>query len=243
MYRGQKVTVILPTYNERDSIRRVIQEFEALGVVDEILVVNNNAAAGTSEEVALTSAREIAEPIQGYGSAICRGFREATGDLIAVCEPDDTFVAPDLHKFLAFSDDVDIVYGSRTVSTFIWERANMGRFLKWGNWFVAKLIEVLFNTNYLSDVGCTFRLIRRPALDALLPTFVVRSNYFGPEMMIRGYLAGLTCVQIPVNYRERIGVSSVTGQLSRAIVLGLQMIVLIVAMRLGVRENLGRFVR
>ncbi len=123
--------------------------------------------------------------MQGYGAAIRRGFAEATGDLIFVCEPDATFLARDVHKFLAYADDIDIVYGSRTIKTFIWERANMGILLKWGNWFVAKLLEVLFNTSYLSDVGCTYRMIRRDALLKLLPTFQVNSNFFGPEMMVR----------------------------------------------------------
>ena len=154
MWHGRTVSVILPTYNERDSIRQSIEDILALGVADEVLVINNNAAKGTSEEVAKTAAREIHEPIQGYGAAIQRGFADTTGDLVVVCEPDDTFLAEDLRKFLAYAEDVDIVYGSRTVKTFIWEDANMGRFLKWGNWFVAKMLEVLFNTNYLSDVGC-----------------------------------------------------------------------------------------
>jgi len=231
MYRDRKVSLILPTYREKDSIRQVIRDFEALGVVDEILVINNNAIEGTSEEVRLTSAREIHEPIQGYGAAIRRGFAEAAGDLVVVCEPDATFVASDLEKFLVYSNDVDIVYGSRTIRTFIWQRANMGFLLKWGNWFVAKLLEVLFNTNYLSDVGCTYRLIRREALLKLLPTFQVKSNFFGPEMMVRGYRMKMKCVQIPVNYKERTGVSSVTGNLSKSIVLGGQMMLLIVGMR------------
>lgn len=236
MYKQSKVTVILPTYNERDSIRQVIQEFEALGVVDEILVINNNAVEGTSENVRGTSAIEIHEPRQGYGAAIRRGFAEATGDLVAVCEPDATFAAEDLHKFLVYSEDVDIVYGSRTIKTFIWERANMGLLLKWGNWFVAKLLELLFNTSYLSDVGCTYRMIRRPALLKLLPLFRVNSNFFGPEMMVRGYQMGFRCVQIPVNYKERTGQSSVTGNVKKSIILGVQMIVLIVAMRFGVER-------
>ena len=236
MYKQSKVTVILPTYNERDSIRQVINDFEALGVVDEIIVINNNAVAGTSDNVRGTSALEIHESRQGYGSAIRRGFAEATGDLVAVCEPDATFAAQDLYKLLVYSEDVDIVYGSRTIRTFIWQHANMGILLKWGNWFVAKLLEVLFNTSYLSDVGCTYRLIRRPALLQLLPLFRVNSNFFGPEMMVRGYQLGFRCVQIPVNYKERTGESSVTGNLKKSIILGAQMIVLIVAMRFGVER-------
>ena len=233
MHKQSKVSVILPTYNEKESIRQVINDFENIGVVDEILVINNNAVEGTSENVRGTSAIEIHEPRQGYGAAIRRGFAGATGDLIFVCEPDATFLARDLFKFLAYSDDVDIAYGSRTIRTFIWERANMGLLLKWGNWFVAKLLELLFNTGYLSDVGCTYRMIRREALLKLLPHFRVNSNFFGPEMMVRGYQMGFRCVQIPVNYRERTGRSSVTGSMRKSLVLGSQMIVLILAMRFG----------
>lgn len=243
MYKDCKVSVILPTYRERDSIRQVIRDFETLGLVDEILVINNNAIEGTSEMVRETSAREIHEGEQGYGAAIRRGFTEASGDLIVVCEPDGTFDARDIHKFLAYADDVDIVYGSRTIRTFIWERANMGLLLKWGNWLVAKLLEVLFNTSYLSDVGCTYRMIRREALLKLLPTFQVTSNFFGPEMMVRGYRMQLRCVQIPINYKERTGESSVTGYLRKSIVLGVQMIILIVAMRFRLEPWLLRLLK
>jgi glycosyltransferase involved in cell wall biosynthesis len=233
MFRNKRVSLILPTYNEKDSIRRVIEDFEALGVVDEILVINNNAAPGTSEEVAQTRAIEIHESEQGYGAAIQRGFREATGDLLVVCEPDDTFFASDIFKLLEFSDDVDIVYGSRTVGNFIWEGANMGRFLKWGNWAVAKMIEVLFNTNSLTDVGCTYRLINRESLQRIQDLFQIKSNFFGPEMMILGYQSGIRSVQIPVNYKERVGESSVTGDLFKAFRLGVQMILLITAKRVN----------
>jgi hypothetical protein len=150
-----------------------------------------------------------------------------------VCEPDDTFVAADIFKLLAFSTDVEIVYGSRTVSNFIWQGANMGRFLKWGNWAVAKMVEVLFNTNSLTDVGCTYRLISRPALERIQASFRTTSNVFGLEMILVGYQGRVPSVQIPVNYRERVGTSSVTGDLTKAFKLGLQMIVLILAKRLN----------
>jgi glycosyltransferase involved in cell wall biosynthesis len=243
MHEGQTISLILPTYREKDSIRQAIVDFESLAVVDEIIVINNNAIEGTSEEVAKTSAIEIHEPLQGYGAAIQRGFAEASGDLVVVCEPDATFVARDLYKFLAYIKDVDIVYGSRTIKNFIWERANMGLLLKWGNWFVAKLLEALFNTNYLSDVGCTYRMIRRDALLKLLPTLQVKSNFFGPEMMVRGYRMKLRCVQIPVNYCERAGKSSVTGQLRKTLVLGTQMLVLIIAMRFHLERSLLRLLK
>jgi len=243
MYKANRVSLILPTYNEKYSIRKVIQEFEELGLVDEILVINNNAVEGTSEEVNRTSAVELHESVQGYGAAIQRGFAEASGDLVVVCEPDDTFLARDLIKFLVYAEDVDIVYGSRTVKTFIWDRANMGLLLRWGNLLMAKLLEVLFNTNYLSDVGCTYRLIRREPLLKMLPTFMVKSNFFGPEMMVRGYRMHLRCIQIPVNYKERVGLSSVTGDIKKAIGLGIRMGILIIAMRFGLERQLLRILK
>ena len=161
MWRGRTLSVILPTYNEKDSIADTINRFAELGIVDDIVVINNNAAPGTSDEVATTPAREIVETRQGYGAAIRRGLVEVDTDLICVCEPDGTFDPADLLKLLPFTRECDFVVGSRTVSNFIWEGSNMGWFLQWGNWAMAKLIEALFNTSYLSDVGCTFRVVSR----------------------------------------------------------------------------------
>jgi len=232
MWHGRTVSVILPTYNERDSIRQSIEDIAATGVADEILVVNNNAAAGTSEEVAKTAAREIQEPRQGYGNAIRRGFREATGELLIVSEPDGTFLGRDILKLLAYADDFDVVYGSRTARMFIWRGANMGLFLRWGNWAVAKLMEFLFNSTNLTDVGCTMRLIHRKALDEIAPDITIGGSSFGPEMMILTLLHGLKLIQIPVNYLPRVGESSVTGDFRKAIMLGLTMIGLVLKYRL-----------
>lgn len=226
------MSVIFPTYNEKDSIRASIEEFFATGVVDEIVVVNNNAAAGTSEEVAPTRAREVHEPVQGYGAAIRRGFREATGDLMIVSEPDGTFRGHDVLKLLAYADDFEVVYGTRTNRVLIWEGANMGLFLKWGNYWVAKLMEFLFNTTTLSDVGCTMRCIHRAALGQIEPYFTVNGSFFGPEMMVLSVLKRQRMIQIPVNYTKRVGTSSVTGNFLVAFFLGLRMIRLILGYRL-----------
>ena len=231
MYKDKTISIILPTFNEKESIKRVINDFESLGIVDEIIVVNNNATIGTSEEIGKTSAIEVFEETQGYGSAIIRGMKEAKGDLLAVCEPDDTFQAHDLFKFLQYSQDVDIIYGSRTYKELIWSGANMGWFLRTGNWAVAKLLEVLFNTNTLTDVGCTFRLAHRDVIKELLPTFMVKSNFFGPEMMVRGYLKKYKCIQIPIVYKQRIGESSVTGNFRKAFILGIKMILMLFLIR------------
>ena len=113
-------------------------------------------------------------------------------------------------KLLAYSDDFEVVYGSRTVKELIWKGADMGIFLKWGNYAVAKMMEVLFNTTSLTDVGCTMRCINRSALRRVEPYFTVEGSFFGPEMMVLTILKKMRVIQIPVNYTKRVGTSSVT---------------------------------
>lgn len=235
------MAVVLPTYNERDSIAECIRQFEAIAEVDEIIVINNNATPGTSEEVAATGAREVHEAQQGYGAAIRRGLRESGADIVAVCEPDGTFDPDDLRKLLAFMPECDVVVGSRTVATFIWEGANMGWFLRWGNWAVAKLVEVLYNTTSLSDVGCTFRVMTRAHADLVLDRAEASGSWFGLEMILVSALLRSRMVQVPVNYRPRVGQSAVTGDLSKTLQLGLTMIAHVLRMRVrGARATSRR---
>ncbi len=241
MWQGKRISVVLPTYNEKDSIAECIEAFHQIPYIDEVLVIDNNAAAGTKEEVERTDARIISENKQGYGWACRRGLQEAIGDIVVICEPDGTFIPDDLEKLLAYSHDFDIVYGSRTLGWMIWENANMGWFLRLGNVVVAKMIQVLFNCRSLSDVGCTFRLLKRETSDFLLPHYRVGGSHFGPEMMLRSILAHCRVVQIPVNYRPRVGISSVTGSLWKALILGLQMIWMIIAFRIGSLIGIKRF--
>jgi len=233
MWRDHRLAVVLPTYNEADSIAACIKGFDSLGVVDEIVVVNNNAHPDTSLNVASTSAREVLESKQGYGAAIRRGLTETSDfDLVVICEPDGTFDPDDLWKLLPFLTDADVVLGSRTVSTFIYTGANMGTFLRWGNWAVAKGIEVLFNTVSLSDVGCTFRVLKRSAIDRIQPKFRRHDSSFGLEMMLLTISEGIPLVQVPVRYLQRVGESSVTGDLNEAFKLGIRMIGMSIAHRL-----------
>ncbi len=233
MWKNRKVSVIFPTYNEKDSIRQEILDVLATGFVDEVLVVNNNAAAGTSAEVAKTPAREVLEPRQGYGRAIRTGLEQATGDLLIVSEPDGTFSGNDVVKLLAYSDDFDYVLGTRTTKEMIWQGANMGIFLKWGNWAVAKMAEFLFNSSILTDCGCTMRLLNRSAYERLFPYFTREKNEFGFEMTLLVVKHKVRFMEIPVNYRRRVGVSSVTGSKVKAFKLGMRMIWMVWQFRLG----------
>ena len=144
-----------------------------------------------------------------------------------ISEPDGTFLGRDVIKLLAYSDDFDYVLGTRTTRELIWKGANMNFFLKWGNWAVAKIMEFLYNTTILTDVGCTMRLIKRNIYIKVKPYFTVGEQHFGPELTLLVIKSGTKFIEIPVNYKPRVGKSSVTGNMGKAFSLGLKMIILI----------------
>lgn len=224
MYHGQTVSVVFSTYREKASIRRFIDACFDTGFVDEVVVVDNNAEEGTLDEVRKTRARWIVEPRQGYGHGYRKALTEATGDLVIMTEADGTFLPSDFEKLLTYANDFPVVFCTRTATYTILEGANMGLFLKWGNWSVAKMIEVLYGATQLSDVGCTTRLIRRDVLQRLSPFFSVGESHFGLEMMLLAILADVPFIEIPIHYLPRVGESAVTGDLGKTWRLGLTMI-------------------
>lgn len=232
MWKNKKVSVVFSTYNEKESVRDYINETFKLGVVDEVIAINNNASKGTKEEIDETKAKQFFETKQGYGFGYRRALKEAAGDLIIMTEPDGSFLPKDIIKLLAYSDDFDVVFGTRTTDTMIWRGANMDNFLKWGNFFIAKMIEVLFNTTHLTDVGCTMRLINRKSLKKIQLQFNVGGSHFGPEFMLLVISNKIKFIEVPVNYKKRIGKSSVTGSKWKAFKLGLVMISLVLGFKM-----------
>ena len=231
MYGSKTVSVVLPAYNEEQYIRPAVEDFFLSGVVDEVVVVDNNSSDGTAAETAKTRARLVRETRQGYGYALQRGLREATGDLIIMAEPDGTFVGRDVLKLLAYADDFDMVCGTRTTRELIWEQANMGWFLRVGNWTVAKLVQVLYGGPSLSDCGCTLRLTHRAAVAVISDGLTVGGSHFLPEMVILGLKRRLKIIEVPVNYRGRVGESKITGSLSGTLRTGFRMIGIILKNR------------
>ena len=232
MYGGKTVSVVFPAYNEEKYIRKAVEDFFLPGVVDEVVVVDNNSRDRTCAEAALTAARVVREPSQGYGYALRRGLREAAGDIVILAEPDGTFIGRDVMKLLAYADDFDMVCGTRTTRELIWEQANMGWFLRVGNWAVAKMIQLLFDGPSLTDCGCTLRLTHRAALNRIVDDLTVGGSHFLPEMVILGLRRGLRIVEVPINYRGRVGESKITGNLRGTLRTGFNMIALVLKCRL-----------
>lgn len=231
MHNDYKVSVVFPAYNEEEGIAHAVETFGAVEAVDEVLVIDNNSSDRTGELARAAGARVVVETKQGYGNALQRGLADAEGDLIIMAEPDGTFFAGDVYKLLAYSEDAEMVLGTRTTRELIFGGANMGAFLRWGNWTLAKLQQLLFNTSSLSDCGCTMRLIHRDALERFRGQLTVGSSHFLPEMVILAHDTGTSILEVPVTYRERRGSSKITGDPRGMVEVGLRMTQLILVYR------------
>lgn len=233
MYKNKKVSVVIPTYNEAESIRGVIEGLFATNLIDEVVVVDNNALGNTKEEVRKTKATLVHEPRQGYGHAIMRGLIEARGNLIIMTEADGTFQSRDVEKLLSYSEDFDAVLGTRTSRAAIYSGAFMPFPVRFGNWLWAKIVEVLFNGPVLTDVGCTYKLVNRKLLEEIKEYFKYSKGdgTFSPELMIWLLKRKKKIIEIPVIYKERVGQSGYTGSVWKAAKLGLKMIPVILKYR------------
>ncbi len=233
MYKNEKVSVVMPAFNEEENIANAVKDFRSVPGVDEVIVVDNKSTDSTNEKAVKAGARVVIEEKQGYGHACQRALKEAGGDIIILVEPDGTFSANDVEKFLAYCNDFEFVVGTRTSREMIYEGANMGAFLKWGNWSLGKLIEILFNGPSLTDVGCTYRLIKKKALERINDKFTVGGSHFSPEMIILAIKTRIPMIEIPVSYMQRRGESKITGRKWPAFKLGIIMIKTIIRYRLS----------
>jgi glycosyltransferase involved in cell wall biosynthesis len=226
MFEGKRVSVVLPAYNEEKSIFAAVKDFQSVPEVDEVIVVNNRSKDATEAEALRAGAHVIREEIQGYGAALTCGLKHADGEIIILAEPDHTFVARDIAKLLVYSGEFDMVCGTRTAPSFIWAGANMRFAMRWGNTIVAKMIQVLYDGPALTDCGCTLRLIHKAAWKRIEPYITVRASHFLPEMVILVLRSRMRLVEIPVNYRGRVGESKITGSWMGTIRTGTRMILL-----------------
>lgn len=213
MYEGKSISVAIATYREKKSIRKVINNFFNTGFVDEVVVANNNAEPGTDEEVKKTKAKLVYETRQGYGYAFQKAINESKGDYIVVAEPDGTFKASDLERFLIYARDFDVVLGTRTSQIGSLSGKGMGIVRKFANVIEAKTIEILFNSVALTDVGCAYKLFKRPVVEKIAPKWRhKKSALFNTELVLQTVAGKFKFVEIPITYNKRVGTSSLVGK-------------------------------
>jgi glycosyltransferase involved in cell wall biosynthesis len=208
LYQGLRVSVVIPAYNEASTIGAVVADFRAHGAVDEVVVIDNRSNDGTGFIAESAGARVVKEESPGYGRACRRGLDEAVGEILMLAEADGSFRASDIGKLLAYIDAAPMVLGTRTTRQMVEQGANMGFLVRWANVAMAKILELLWYFPFeprLTDVGCTYRAVRRDSWQRIRGGCTHPGPAFSPEMICEAYRHGLRVVEIPVHYYRRLG--------------------------------------
>jgi glycosyltransferase involved in cell wall biosynthesis len=217
-----RMTVGIIAYNEAEAIARLVHDFRAQPGVVDVIVIDNNSSDGTADLAIAAGARVVHESKQGYGYACIRALREGAlvpeADVVVLVEGDATFAPADIAKFQAYIGQADLVVGTRVIRSLVEDGSQMDYFFTWGNIAVATLLRLRFwhpqflGAASISDVGCTYRAIRKQALERILPDLVVGTNHFSPHMILVSLDRGLSLIEIPVTLHRRIGVSKGAGR-------------------------------
>lgn len=210
---GLSVAVGMTAYDDEASIGDAVRLFRAHPRVGTVVVIDNNSQDRTAEVARAAGAEVVAEPAQGFGHACRRALAEAAAraDVVVLVEGDGTFEAADLDKMLAYLVHFDVVMGSRTTRELNSADSQMDWLINPFNQLVAKLLQLRFWGVRLSDVGCTYRVLRRDAFERVKDRVTVGGNAFNVDLAIACFRAGLRAIEIPVAFRARVGVSKGVG--------------------------------
>jgi len=217
----ESVTVVLTAYDDEASIGTAVDEFKVIPQVREVVVVDNNSKDRTSAVAAAHGATVVREAQQGYGYACIAGLRYALhqtkAEFIVLCEGDMTFYGDDLAKFLPYLGDCDLVVGTRNTRSLTREGSQMDWFMAWGNLFLAILIRLRYwDWSYLgrvqlTDVGCTYRAMRRESLQRIIDRLTVGAYHFSPHMILVALRDYQSVTEVPIKFRARVGASKGVG--------------------------------
>jgi len=232
---NHRVAVAITAYNDAEATAEGVRDFRRQPGVVKVLAIDNNSVDNTAALAEAAGGTVVREAKQGYGYACMRGLAEglkvADADVIVLTEGDGTFFAEDLPKFLSYIDQADLVVGNRVVRALVEGDSQMDYFFTWGNMAVAMLLRLRFwdgrhlGPAGLTDVGCTYRAIRRSALEKILPDLEVGGYHFSPHMLMVAMAHDLAVVEIPIRLRQRVGDSKGASQsLWKGLKIGLAMI-------------------
>jgi hypothetical protein len=233
--RDQHVTVALTAYDDELSIADAVRDFVVHPLVRRVLVVSNNSRDATIERAHAAGAVTYNELSPGYGRCVFRCLTEAARfedtELVVLCEGDRTFSAADIDKLLAYVAHADIVNGTRTVERMRANLTQLSTFMYYGNLYVGKLLEekhLGFTT--ITDVGTTYKLIRRRAIPRLLAAVDPAVNLeFNAHLLDIAMQLRLTLVECPITFHPRVGESKGGNTNNRrALKVGLRMVLGIV---------------
>jgi glycosyltransferase involved in cell wall biosynthesis len=227
------IKVIIPAYNEAASIGKVIGDIPS--IVSEVIVVSNNSTDTTEKVAREAGATVLSEPRKGYGYACLKGmdylaaapdFKSGTGaqsdstPIVVFLDGDYSDYPEQLNEIVSpiIENNTDFVIGARDKN--LREKGSMTGPQIFGNWLATTLMKLFFRSKF-TDLG-PFRAIR---YDKLLALNMEDKTYgWTVEMQLKALRMKYSCVEIPVKYRNRIGVSKVSGTIKGAIFAGVKIL-------------------
>ncbi|WP_136480250.1 glycosyltransferase family 2 protein [Cognatitamlana onchidii] len=218
-----KIKVIIPAFNEADSITHVINDIP--NKVEEVIVVSNNSTDATEKNAKKAGATVLREENRGYGYACLKGMhyvaeQNEKPDIIVFLDGDYSDYPEELTKIVApiLEDNMDFVIGARVKT--LREEGSMTIPQIFGNWLATSLMALFFKAKF-TDLG-PFRAIK---YDKLLTLNMEDKTYgWTIEMQLKVLKHKYTYTEVPVNYRNRIGVSKVSGTIKGAIFAGIKIL-------------------
>ncbi len=217
------IKVIIPAFNEADSIAKVIGEIP--DIVSEIIVVNNDSSDNTAQNAHKVGATVLTENKRGYGHACLRGMeyvaeQSKPPDIIVFIDGDYSDYPKELSKIVApiIEKNIDFVIGARAKR--LREEGSMTPQQVFGNWLATFLMKLFFGATY-TDLG-PFRAIR---YNKLL-TLDMQDKTYGwtVEMQLKALKKKLKYTEVPVRYKKRIGISKVSGTIKGSIFAGIKIL-------------------
>ena len=197
-----RLSVIIPVFNERATIRELLRRVDAVGLDKEVVIVDDGSTDGTRD--ALGRFGEAGPTVvlhdanRGKGAAIRTGLQHATGEFVLVQDADLEYDPEDYHRLLQALEErgADAVYGSR----FAGGRPRMTLSHRIGNRLLTGITNVLFGA-HLTDMETCYKLIRR----SVLADMDISSNGFSvePEITAKLLRRGIAIHEVPIRYVGR----------------------------------------
>jgi glycosyltransferase involved in cell wall biosynthesis len=217
------IKVIIPAYNEQDSIANVVNDIPK--IVDEIIVISNNSTDNTEINAKNAGATVLSENKKGYGFACLKGLQyistqDIKPDIIVFLDGDYSDYPEQLTEIIApiINDNIDFVIGSRVKR--LREIGSMTPQQVFGNWLATFLMKLFFGAKF-TDLG-PFRAIK---YDKLLALRMQDETYgWTVEMQLKALKQKLSYLEVPMKYRNRIGVSKVSGTVKGTIFAGIKIL-------------------
>jgi glycosyltransferase involved in cell wall biosynthesis len=205
MNQKECLSVVMPVFNERETVLDIVDQVLKLDIVKELVIVDDGSTDGTKE---VLQSRQFGPKVRtifheknlGKGAALCTGYREVSGEIVV---PQDADLEYDPSELVPLTEPIrkgmaDVVYGSR-----LWGGRPQRAYFYWhkvGNRFLTFMVDILYNTT-LTDIETCYKAFRRDILDSV--TLKSKGFSIEPEFTAKVLKKRLRVYEMPISYYGR----------------------------------------